>query len=52
MVNLIWVVAVVLVGLWGLALAMSFTMGGTIHVLLVLAIIAVLARLILGRRVA
>jgi hypothetical protein len=33
-------------------LSLSFTMGGVIHVLLVLAVIAVLVRIILGRRVA
>ena len=52
MLNLIWVVAVVLVVLWGLGLATAYTMGGMIHVLLILAIVAVVARLIMGRRVA
>jgi hypothetical protein len=51
MLNLIWVIAVVLVVLWGLGLATAYTMGGMIHVLLALAIIAVLVRVILGRRV-
>ena len=51
MLNLISVVAVVLVVLWGLGLATAYTMGGFIHILLVLAIVAVLARIILGRRV-
>jgi hypothetical protein len=50
MLSLIWVVAIVLVVLWGLGLATSYTMGGLIHVLLLLAIIAVLARIIMGRR--
>lgn len=48
--NLIWLVAVVLVVLWGLGLVTSYTMGGLIHVLLVLAIVAVVARMIMGRR--
>ncbi len=52
MLNLIWVIAIVLVVLWGLGLATAYTMGGFIHVLLILAIVAVLVRLILGRRVA
>lgn len=52
MLNLIWVIAIVLVVLWGFGLATAYTAGGLIHVLLVLAIIAVLARIILGRRVA
>lgn len=50
MLNFLWLVVVVLVGLWVLGYATAYTMGGLIHVLLVLAIIAVLARIILGRR--
>ena len=50
MLNLLLVVAVILVVMWGLGMATSFTMGGIIHVLLVLAIIAVLARIIMGGR--
>lgn len=52
MLNLIWVIALVFVVLWAAGLATSFTMGGLIHVLLVLAVISVLARIIMGRRVA
>jgi len=37
--------------LWVLGLVTSYTMGGLIHILLVLAIIAVLVRVIQGRRV-
>ncbi len=51
MSNLLWALAVVLVVLWGAGLATTYTMGGLIHVLLALAIIAVLVRVILGRRV-
>jgi len=43
-------VAVVLVILWGLGLVSSYSMGGFIHVLLVLALIAVVVRVINGRR--
>ncbi len=50
MLNLIWVVAAALVVIWGLGFAMSYTMGGLIHVLLILAITAVLVRLIVGHR--
>jgi hypothetical protein len=50
MLNLIWVLAVILVVLWLLGMVTSFTMGGFIHVLLVIAIVAVLVRLIVGRR--
>ena len=48
--NLLWVIAVVLVVLWALGFAMHFTMGGFIHVLLILAIRAVLLRIISGRQ--
>jgi Family of unknown function (DUF5670) len=51
MLNLIWVFAVILFVLWALGLATAYTMGGFIHILLVLAVIAVLARIIMGRRV-
>jgi len=51
MLNVIWIVAVILVVLWGVGLATTYTMGGLIHVLLILAVIAVLARIIMGRRV-
>jgi hypothetical protein len=49
--NLLWTVAVVLLVLWGLGLVTSYTLGGFIHVLLVLAIITILIRVIQGRRV-
>jgi hypothetical protein len=52
MLNLIWIVAIVLLVLWGLGLATAYTMGGFIHVLLILAVVAVLARIIMGRRIA
>jgi hypothetical protein len=51
MLNLLWVLAVIFAVLWVLGLATTYTMGGFIHVLLVLAIIAVLVRVIAGRRV-
>ena len=43
-------VAVVLVVLWGLGLITSTSMGGFIHVLLVIAVVVVLIRVIQGRR--
>ncbi len=52
MLNLIWLLALVFVGLWVFGIATSYTMGGLIHVLLALAIVAVLVRIILGRRIA
>lgn len=44
-------IAAVLIILWGLGLATSTTMGGLIHVLLVIAIVVVLLRVIGGRKV-
>lgn len=49
---MLWTIAVVLMILWFLGLVTSYTMSGFIHVLLVLAVIAVLVRLIQGRRIA
>ena len=51
MSNLLWVLAVILIVLWGFGLASAYTMGGFIHVLLIAAIIAVVVRLTTGRRV-
>lgn len=48
--DLFYVVAVVLVVLWLAGLVSAYTMNGFIHLLLVLAIIAVLVRLIRGRK--
>jgi hypothetical protein len=47
----LWTVCVVLIVLWLLGLVTSYTMGGLIHILLVIAIIVVLVRVIQGRRV-
>jgi hypothetical protein len=47
---MLWTIAVVLVLLWALGLVSSYTMGGFIHILLVVAVIVVLVRLIGGRR--
>jgi hypothetical protein len=44
-------IAVILVILWLLGLMSSYTLGGFIHVLLVLAVIVILVRLIGGRRI-
>lgn len=48
---MLWTIAVVLIILWLLGLVTSYTMGGFIHVLLVIAIIVVLIRVIQGRKV-
>ena len=47
---MLWTIAVVLAVLWLLGLVSSYTMGGFIHILLVLAIIVVLINVIQGRR--
>lgn len=44
------IIAVVLIVLWLLGLITSFTMGGFIHVLLVIAVVLILVRVIRGRR--
>jgi hypothetical protein len=44
-------IAIVLIVLWLLGLVSSYTLGGFIHLLLVLAIVVILLRLIQGRRV-
>ena len=44
-----WTIAVILIVLWLLGLVSSNTMGGFIHILLVIAIIVVLVRVIQGR---
>ena len=46
---MLWTIFVVLLVLWLLGLVSSYTMGGFIHVLLVLAIVVVLIRVIQGR---
>ena len=48
---MLWTIAVILIVLWALGLVSSYTMGGFIHILLVIAIIVVLVNVIQGRRV-
>ena len=48
---MLWTICVILLVLWALGLVTSYTMGGFIHILLVLAIVVVLIRVIQGRRV-
>jgi hypothetical protein len=48
---MVWTVCVVLIVLWLLGLVSSYTMGGLIHILLVIAIVVVLVRIINGRRI-
>lgn len=46
---MLWTIAVLLLILWLLGMVSSYTLGGFIHILLILAIIAVLVRIIQGR---
>ena len=48
---MLYTIAVVLIVLWLLGLVTSYTMGGFIHILLVVAIIMILVRLAQGRTV-
>ncbi len=50
--TMLFTIAVVLVILWVLGLVTSYTMGGFIHILLVLAVIAILYQIISGRKIA
>jgi hypothetical protein len=47
---MLWTIAVVLLVLWVLGMVSSYTIGGFIHILLVLAVISVCIQLIGGRR--
>jgi len=49
-VAMLWTIVVLLLILWALGMVTSYTLGGLIHVLLLLAIAAVLIRIIQGRR--
>jgi len=46
---MLWTIAVILLVLWALGMVSSYTLGGFIHLLLLLAIIVVLIRVIQGR---
>jgi uncharacterized protein DUF5670 len=48
---MLWIIALILIVLWVLGLVSSYTMGGLIHVLLVIAIVVILSRVIQGRRI-
>jgi hypothetical protein len=48
---MLWTIFVVLVVLWVLGIATSYTVGGLIHILLVLAVVTVLIQVIQGRRI-
>ena len=47
---MLWTIAVILIVLWALGLVSSYTMGGFIHILLIIAIVVVLVNIIQGRK--
>lgn len=48
---MLWTIAIILIVLWLLGIVTSYTLGGFIHILLVIAIIIVLVRLIRGEKI-
>jgi len=48
---MLWTILVILLVLWLLGVVTSYTMGGFIHILLVVAVIILIVRLVSGRRV-
>lgn len=49
--KMLYTVAIILVVLWLLGMVTTYTLGGFVHVLLVIAVVVVLVRIIQGRRV-
>lgn len=47
---MLWTIAVILLVLWVLGLVSAYTLGGFVHLLLVLAVVVILIRVIQGRR--
>ena len=47
---MLWTIALILIILWVLGLVSSYTIGGLIHILLVIAVIVILINIIQGRR--
>ncbi len=47
---MLWTIAVILIVLWALGLVSSYTMGGFIHILLVVALVVIAINVIQGRR--
>jgi hypothetical protein len=49
---MLWTICVILLVLWALGMVTSYTAGGLIHILLVVALVVLVIRLIQGRRIA
>jgi len=48
---MLWTISIILIVLWAFGLVSSYTMGGFIHLLLVIAVVVILLNIIQGRRV-
>lgn len=48
---MLWTILVILLVLWLLGVVTSYTMGGLVHILLVVAVVILVVRLLTGRRV-
>jgi hypothetical protein len=48
--KMLWTIAVILIVLWALGLVTSYTLGGFVHILLVIAVVVILIQVIQGRR--
>lgn len=48
---MLWTICIILLVLWALGLVTSYTMGGMIHLLLVIALVVLVIRLMQGRRI-
>jgi hypothetical protein len=48
---MLWTILVILLVLWLLGMVTSYTMGGFIHILLVVAVVILIIRLVSGRRI-
>jgi len=47
---MLWTIAVILLVLWALGMVTSYTLGGVVHLLLVIALVAIVFQFISGRR--
>ena len=47
---MLWTIVIILLALWLLGLATSYTVGGALHVLLVIAVVVILLNFLQGRR--
>jgi hypothetical protein len=47
---MLWTIALILIVLWALGLVSAYTLGGFIHVLLVIALVVIVIQVIQGRR--